>query len=518
MGRAYFTANAAQSNPSQPLIGAKTMAKMFTLKSGRSPFDTAAPIMICVFAVATVALLASGPPRLPGMHRSPDVVIALGAAIVLVVLGVALKRGLTSGAGLALLAGAAIGVVDLVHPIAAEHLIAVLGGLLATMLGLALYTEFSARRQVGSILSHVRRSDASHTLNGALEQLDSTLGELNSSNQQLQLILDNQPGCTLVLDEHGRLSVCGGRALELLGRIPERGLSLSQALAQAGVALGHPLQDMLEDGLEVEHRGRRLWLRQAEVRGEAIGAVVSILDVTALRRAVDARAATLRFISHDIRSPLNSIIALSDLHEHDHEAFVQCGGIPHISRLAHYTLSMGESYIGSDADAGLLERRFAPFDLRQVGLDVARRAQPKAMVAQVRLDCSSCFGPALYINGMRDMVTRMLQNLVDNAVHASGPGKTVWITLERVGHVLHLRVRDEAGGLSGVRGRQHLTNLADWPARAGGRGFGMGLKISAHVIALHGGTFAFDTQEGQGTEVTVSLPWHRAGLSTGGLQ
>ncbi|GEM_PF-1324013 len=485
------------------------------------------PLLIGMLAIATVILLASTRPDSAGIFGRRDIAIALGTVAVVVVMVVTLRRGLVAGAGCAfaaLLATAAFQSIGSPADTAPHDISAVVWGLLVATLGLALRADLAARKRVRRTLERAehrpsaRPAAASHTLDGELAQLDRAVRDLSSEHRRLQKILDSQPGCTLVLDTDGRVAVAGGQVLKLLGRWPVRGQTLAEALAGAGLRLGQKIDALLDDGIEVEHRGRHLWLRRADVCHDGVAATVSVLDVSALRRAVDERAATLRFISHDIRSPQSSIVALTDLHDTDPVAFAQCGGMPQIARLAHHTLALSEWHLRASPDSGAMERQFIAFDLRRVAAEAAQHARPRALMQGVGIDSSGCTGRPLVIPGLPDLVARVLQNLLDNAVRASHAGCTVWVGAEQQHGLVRLRVRDEAGGLPGVVGRCFITDPVNRPVPGIAQGFGLGLKITAQVVAMHYGSIVFDSEQGRGTEVTISFPARRSDAAGGSLE
>ena len=111
-------------------------------------------------------------------------------------------------------------------------------------------------------------------------------------------------------------------------------------------------------------------------------------------------------------------------------------------------------------------------------------------------------------------VGRVLLNLYTNAFYAvrqrqlSGePGyqPQVGVTTERVNGQVRIRVRDNGTGIpADVQAKVFQPFFTTKPT---GEGTGLGLSLSHDIIAQgHGGTLAVESQEGQGTAFTISLP------------
>jgi two-component system phosphate regulon sensor histidine kinase PhoR len=109
----------------------------------------------------------------------------------------------------------------------------------------------------------------------------------------------------------------------------------------------------------------------------------------------------------------------------------------------------------------------------------------------------------------RDHIEQVLLNLLDNGLKYSRPGGTVTV---RVGGgpegSARLQVQDEgigipAGELPRIGERFYRADRAR--SRAEG-GSGLGLAIAQALVEAHGGRLSIESEEGQGTQVTFTLP------------
>jgi signal transduction histidine kinase len=116
--------------------------------------------------------------------------------------------------------------------------------------------------------------------------------------------------------------------------------------------------------------------------------------------------------------------------------------------------------------------------------------------------------PEVCVNGDRDALERVVQNLVANAVqHTSNDGVIV-VEVDVRGKRARLRVVDNGEGIP----VQHLARVFDRfyrvdPARGRDSGnAGLGLAIVRSIVGRHGGVVSVNSREGSGSAFTVELP------------
>ena len=117
-------------------------------------------------------------------------------------------------------------------------------------------------------------------------------------------------------------------------------------------------------------------------------------------------------------------------------------------------------------------------------------------------------GPALMAWGDAPYLTRLVTNLVENAVRHTPQNGNIKVTAQEKNNALHLSVEDTGEGIA----PEHLPHLGerfyradDSRNRASG-GSGLGLALCKNIAEAHGGTLAIESGIGVGTCVTVVLP------------
>lgn len=112
----------------------------------------------------------------------------------------------------------------------------------------------------------------------------------------------------------------------------------------------------------------------------------------------------------------------------------------------------------------------------------------------------------LSYDGCEDLLNQVWLNLIDNAVKFTPQGGVIGIRLSKSGDEIRFVITDDGCGIS----EDAISRIFDKfyqadPARTGS-GNGIGLTVAKRIAELHGGTIVCRSEEGVGTEFTVTLP------------
>ncbi|HKQ77786.1 MAG TPA: PAS domain S-box protein, partial [Blastocatellia bacterium] len=265
--------------------------------------------------------------------------------------------------------------------------------------------------------------------------------------------------------------------------------------------------------------------------GEVIGASRISRDVTERRRAEEtvraayeqesaARAESeqanrlkdefLATVSHELRSPLNSILGwasmLRDKRIDEKESARALEVIYRNARVQNQLIS--DLLDVSRIITGKLLLNVSNLDLIPIikaAMDVIR---PAADAKQIRL--VSSLDPAVgFVSGDADRLQQVVWNLLSNAVKFTPPGGEIRVRLEREDASIAITVSDTGEGIE----LEFLPFVFDrfrqsegGSARPSG-GLGLGLAIVRHLVELHGGTVSAASRgRGQGATFTVTFP------------
>ena len=140
-------------------------------------------------------------------------------------------------------------------------------------------------------------------------------------------------------------------------------------------------------------------------------------------------------MSHELRGPLNSIVAYTELLSDEKEQMSPeaAAFLDVVERSAgQLTRLVGDLLLLSLIEAGVTPLELAPVSIREVVADAVGAAAPGAERRGIELDGSAEDGPPVQAD--RDRLRQVIENLLANAIKFSGTSVTV-----RVEHVLHRR-------------------------------------------------------------------------------
>jgi signal transduction histidine kinase len=227
-----------------------------------------------------------------------------------------------------------------------------------------------------------------------------------------------------------------------------------------------------------------------------------------LRRLSALRADFVSLVSHELRSPMASVIGSArtlqmrwrELSPDQRESFL--GLIAHeTSRLAEL---IGDVLDTSRIEAGTFSYSFSDVDLADLVRATAAAAEQGQDEIPVR---AVVHDPIPSVRGDRDRLRQVLINLIDNAVKYSRPGEEVRVEAHSDNGLILIDVVDRGPGIApehqGVIfekfGRAHTGDKAK-------PGTGLGLFIARSIAEAHGGSLAVRSHPEQGATFSLSLP------------
>jgi len=239
--------------------------------------------------------------------------------------------------------------------------------------------------------------------------------------------------------------------------------------------------------------------RLRELSAERDRMEADAIEAGALRRSDELKTALLRSVSHDLRTPLTSIIAagtaldsptLTESERHElSEAVVEEG--QRLSRLVENLLDV------SRLESGSAEPRREPIDLAGV-LEAARESLGEDGTAiRVSVDAEL---PELVADPVQ--LERAFANLLANGVR-HGAGRPILVRSRESGGRLVVRVVDQGPGIP-VGDRKRI--FEPFYRSADSQGAGLGLSIAKGFVEANGGEIEVESVPGQGSTFVVSFP------------
>lgn len=217
--------------------------------------------------------------------------------------------------------------------------------------------------------------------------------------------------------------------------------------------------------------------------------------------AIRMRDDVLAVVSHDLRTPLGSILMHVDalLQDPDH---ARVG-----SAIAHLAQRMNR-LIGDLLDASAVNAGHLSLDVQQhlacgIASEAVEMFRTQAQARDIEL-VADCPDRSVRVSCDGDRIMQVLSNLLDNAFKFTGRGGQVVVAARVQPAGVRFEVRDTGRGIP----EDQLPRLFDrfWRAQAHRQGAGLGLFISRGIVAAHGGELTVASRPGAGSSFSFTLP------------
>ena len=398
--------------------------------------------------------------------------------------------------------------IDLLWPI-------VLIGVLAIGLSLVL-----ARRMARKIVGPLNVLDLERPLaNDTYEELSPLLRRINRQHLQIEAqmrklrrkadefsqITSHMQEGLVVLDKETNIRSINSAAVKIFGA-EENSVGSSFFRLGGSNALRPALNDALDRGhgtATLAENGRVYRFDMSRIRsdGRLLGAVILAVDVTEAQNAEQLRRDFSANVSHELKTPLQSIIGSAELLE---SGMVRPDDAPrfvgHIRREAARLVDLIEDIIRlSQLDEGIAPT-MEDVDLLALAQEVKTILEPCAAEKDVRIEVS---GQGFPLTGVRRMLQEVIYNLCDNAVKYNVPGGRVQIRVEG----RKLTVSDTGIGIP----QEHQDRIferfyrVDKSHSKASGGTGLGMSIVKHAVAYHNAKITLDSAPGKGTAISIQF-------------
>ena len=270
--------------------------------------------------------------------------------------------------------------------------------------------------------------------------------------------------------------------------------------------------------IELEETNRGVLALYDELSGElettnqgVVALYAEIDDKSAqLREASESKTRFLNNISHELRTPGNSVLGLARLlldpdaeplsGEQRRQVEFIAASAEDLLRLVNELLDLAK------AESGRLEPSVAPVDLGELFEELRGTTAPLLSRPGVQLVIEPPRGVGI-LDTDRTLLRHVLRNLLSNAVKFTESG-TVSMTATREGDVARIAVRDSGVGIAEDDQPRVFEEFFQvrGALQSQAKGSGLGLPFARRVARVLGGDLLLTSAAGEGSTFTVELP------------
>ncbi len=345
-------------------------------------------------------------------------------------------------------------------------------------------------------------------LRGMHRQLDQRFAEIVREREETATLIETMTEGVLAADARGAIVTLNGAARRLLGYGAGDHLPALAELFHEKAA--RDLVQTVLDGGEAEPRELERGARALLVTGRALpngGVLLVIRDVTELRRLEAVRRDFVANVSHELKTPLTSIIGYA-------ETLTTEDAGKDAERFAHTILNnarrmqelVDDLLDLSRIESGRWQPTLARVDVAGVVGEAWAEFLDRARARRIKITVAASV--ARHVKADPDALRQILTNLFDNALRHTPPGGRITVTAEASAGGVTIAVADTGSGIAS----EHLPRIFERFYRADpGRsreegGTGLGLAIVKHLIEAHGGRVEARSTLGEGTTILLFFP------------
>ena len=349
-----------------------------------------------------------------------------------------------------------------------------------------------------------------HRIHAQHREIKFQMNALKRKQDEFEQITGNMKEALVLLDSTGRIVSINPAAKALFGAgtscvgadflTIDRKQNMRMALEEAN-ARGHADFRTKKNGREYQFD-----LSCIDSDGKNHGMVILAFDVTEQVNAERNRREFTANVSHELKTPLQSIIGSAELMENgivkpeDTPAFVG-----RIRKEAIRLVTLIDDIIRlSQLDEGG-EMPHEELSLRVLAEEVCETLSDAAKMKDVSLEVTGDDG---VVSGVRRLLYEVIYNLCDNAIKYNVPGGRVTVCVAEEGDKIRLSVQDTGIGIAPEHQDKIFERFyrVDKSHSKQSGGTGLGLSIVKHAVQYHHGKIEISSETGTGTYISVEFP------------
>lgn len=378
------------------------------------------------------------------------------------------------------------------------------------------------------VAASINNAELYRMIRESAERMGGMLRAQQEEASKSRAILEGIADGVMVADARGNVILLNAAAEEILGMSREgiagrpihelsglygaegdTWLALIKEWAQALPAEDEPTS--FESRFETEEKVVSVHMAPVLMRDEFLGTVSVFRDITKEVAIDRMKSELISTVSHQLRTPMTSIKGYTDL------LYLETVG--EINEAQRRFLSIIKSNADrlalladdlldiSRIETGRIRLNLEFIHISAISDEIAAslRGQIEEKGLSLKLDIPEGLPPII---GDRDRVTQILTNLIDNARHYTPAGGQITVSAQVRGNFLQVSVADTGIGIAPEDQEKIFGRFyrADHPLVQEVAGTGLGLSIVKSFVEMHGGDIWVESEPGQGSTFSFTLP------------
>jgi len=352
-----------------------------------------------------------------------------------------------------------------------------------------------------------------------INDIQATTDKLTYLRQFITDSLEQMADGVIVVDSLGTVTLANKQAVKQISNIHDTPLlhhPIQPVLERFTLSTGESWNTIIDDLLSNKHydnlqvrtqKNKDLAVNISplyKANSKIVGFIINLSDITEIKNAQRRRDEMLSFLSHDLRSPLVSILAmLEQTSNHDQLPLIK----GRIEKNINQTIKLAEDFVHLSRIESNDDIKFHPVNLSDVIANAVDTVWDQANIKNIQLKQKiNCEG---WISGNGAILERVIINLLTNAIKFSHEKCLVTIKLTEENSNIIFCIQDNGPGIA----QESIPLLFDRFERAqqfkdSGKapGIGLGLAFVHAAIERHGGAIKVQSELDKGTSFCITLP------------
>ena len=360
-----------------------------------------------------------------------------------------------------------------------------------------------------SIFTNDEIGSLANTFNNMADQLQSKISDSLDKRNKLEAILESMESGVIAVDNKQNVILINPYAKNLFGIKDDIiGEKISEYIIDYDILTfmkNVPFIEMKEIKL-IHPIARELRIKKAPIINDKkipIGVVVTVLDITDIKRLENIRSQFVANVSHELKTPLTSIKGFAETLKFVEDINTKNKFLDIIDKEAERLTNLINDILILSNIENNYRMKEETFNPKEVIEDVINMVTPQMNNKNIEIEFIS--NESKKLTGDRDKFFQMILNLVENAIKYSNNEANIKIKTYDVNDYTYIEVEDNGIGIP----KDDLPRIFERfyrvdKSRAKG-GTGLGLAIVKHIVKMFNGEIFVKSTLNKGTKFTIKL-------------